>query len=472
MKVASKMVFCGLLLLFLLLTSLTARARPQRVTHYVNPDGVCGGAMPCYPTIGEAVQAAADGHIIVVAPATYTETLSLSKDLTLLGAGPETTIIDAGAANRVLSVIQARVVISGFTLQNGRTNFLAGGLLNSGTLTLDHVVVRFNQGFEPGGLYNSANGLLLLRNSLVYSNTARQRAGGIWNAGQMTVLSSTVQGNVAPGVGGGVLASRGALTVEASLIEGNASDLHGGGLFVGNSRLLVSRSVISGNVAAAGGGAVIDTSQQPLRFEATSIVHNRAITGSGGLQVRASVGVTLVNSTVSSNRALTAGGLGVQGATLVLSNVTVTANEGRGGGGLRVEEEGHARLHNTVVAGNVDPDAGAPDCAGQVVSLGYNLLGDRAGCDFAPGPGDLLGQEASLDPLLAPLIPVAGLPVHPPQLHSPLVDAGDPADCPPWDQVGGPRPQDGDRDGAAICDMGAVERAPTWSVFLPFVQGK
>ncbi|RMH48196.1 MAG: hypothetical protein D6694_00775, partial [Gammaproteobacteria bacterium] len=93
MKIVSKTVFCGALLLFLLLASLTVRARPLRVTHYVNPDGLCGGMLPCHTTIKEAVDAAADGHIIVVAPATYTETLSLSKDLTLLGAGPETTII-------------------------------------------------------------------------------------------------------------------------------------------------------------------------------------------------------------------------------------------------------------------------------------------------------------------------------------------------------------------------------------------
>ncbi|RME62194.1 MAG: hypothetical protein D6790_06725 [Caldilineae bacterium] len=408
----------------------------------------------------------------MVAPATYTETLSLSKDLTLLGAGPETTIIDAGGANRVLSVIQARVVISGFTLQNGRTNLLAGGLFNSGTLTLDHVVVRFNQGLEPGGLFNSTNGVLLLRNSLVYSNTAQQRAGGIWNAGQMTVLSSTVRGNQALGVGGGVLASRGAVTVEASLIEGNTSDLYGGGLFVGDSRLLVSRSVLSGNLAVEGGGIVIDMSRQPARFEAASIVHNRAITGSGGLQVRTSVGVTLVNSTVSSNRALTGGGLGVQAATLVLSNVTVTANQGQGGGGLRVEENGSVGLHSTVVAGNLDPEAVAPDCAGQIVSLGYNLFGNASGCGLTPGPGDLLGQDAPLDPLLGPLTLVAGLPVHPPQLGSPLVDAGDPTDCPPWDQVGGSRPQDGDRDGSAICDVGAVERPPMWRVFLPLVRGE
>jgi hypothetical protein len=46
------------------------------------------------------------------------------------------------------------------------------------------------------------------------------------------------------------------------------------------------------------------------------------------------------------------------------------------------------------------------------------------------------------------------------QPGSPAIDAGDDAVCPPTDARGAPRPQDGDGDSTATCDIGAYERAP------------
>jgi hypothetical protein len=47
--------------------------------------------------------------------------------------------------------------------------------------------------------------------------------------------------------------------------------------------------------------------------------------------------------------------------------------------------------------------------------------------------------------------------VHVPLSGSPVVDAGTNTDCAGQDQLGVPRPQDGDLDGDAVCDIGAIE---------------
>ncbi len=86
----------------------------------------------------------------------------------------------------------------------------------------------------------------------------------------------------------------------------------------------------------------------------------------------------------------------------------------------------------------------------------YTLASDGT-CQLAAGPGNL----ASTDPLLGPLQTRYSLrPVRSPAAASPAIDAADPSSsgsCLAEDEDGLPRPIDGDGDGTALCDMGAIE---------------
>jgi hypothetical protein len=164
-------------------------------TRCVNPGGTNG----CLATIGSAVSAAAANDTINVAPGTYKEDVIIGLPLSLVGAGPNRTVIDAtGLSNGVYvdgldNSGLSNVVVTGFTVKNA--NFEGILVTNASFVTITNNVVTNNDlslnisaGTCPGQPpFETAEGddcgegihLIAVDHSILANNASENNAGGI-----------------------------------------------------------------------------------------------------------------------------------------------------------------------------------------------------------------------------------------------------------------------------------------------------
>ncbi len=114
-------------------------------------------------TIQNAIDTVTDNGTISVAAGTYKENLYINKDVYLMGAGSDSTIIDGMQKESVIRLFgsamepfnQFALTVNGFTLTNGKGTY-GGGIYNyGGILFLINTEITANMATHGGGLYNS-----------------------------------------------------------------------------------------------------------------------------------------------------------------------------------------------------------------------------------------------------------------------------------------------------------------------------
>jgi hypothetical protein len=355
-----------------------------------------------YATIQDAIDAAVDGDTIQVAAGTYSELLVWdTKCISLVGAGPGSTIVDAQGTGRCLHMtnVPASVSIDGvtFTARVDGFTFTGGMLIGDGTICPE---VHCHSG---GGLYLN-NSSPTLENNAITGNSAAS-AGGLllYGYSDATLTNNTISNNDATGgilevgIGGGIVCAYSSPTITSCTISNNSAD-YGGGLYIWDSSAILANNIVSGNLAD------ID---------------------SGGMYIYYSCHL-LMNNTITSN----AGG-GIYEDFPSLEECMFP----------------YRRVISCILWGNGDYDLGVGDAP---LRTNYSDIGVLVGSTIQEG-------NISADPMFVK--PSAG------DYHlwadSPCIDTGAPKLAsiflPETDFDGNPRVVDGDGDGVAIVDMGAYE---------------
>ena len=236
-------------------------------------------------------QQAADFRIFNIPPSHTAEI----DGLTITGGS---LVGNGGGISSGATLTISNCAISGNSITSGGLEHSGAGIYNVGTMTIVNSTVNNNQaliaGFFPprGGGISNDGGTLTIQNTTISENTVAGggEGGGVYNAGSLTAINSTIRGNTGSS-GGGIFG--GGATIINCTISGNRAMFEGGGIYGGGT---ISNCTISGNM--------------------TTVGHSRGggISGSG----------TITNSTFSDNLAVNGGSICAIG-TVQLGNTILNS---------------------------------------------------------------------------------------------------------------------------------------------------
>lgn len=383
-----------------------------------------------------------DQHNLIVT--TLEDELNSDNDCSLreaiTAANDNTPVDDCGMGDAVITDTITFDVASTITVISQLSVTAGGPLVIDGS-----EVITVSGGGMTGVFWVEAGSILAIQHLTVTDGYLHiENGAGLYNEGKLTVTNSTfLNNNVIGGIGGGIY-NGDTLMVINSTLSGNNGDF-GGGMY-NRGTLSVTNSTLSGNSAGYGGA---------LSNYGTLTVVNSTLSGNNSSDYGGAIDnggtLTVTNSTLSGNSTSFGGGIYNEGGSYygisTVTNSTLSGNSAIYGGAI--SNWSVLTATNTIIANS--PSGG--NCEGAIIDGGHNISSD-ASCSIDPANGSM----PNTDPLLGPLQDNGG----PTWTHallpaSPASDAGDNTKCPPTDQRGVLRPQDGNGDGLAICDIGSFE---------------
>ncbi len=210
--------------------------------------------------------------------------LDITSDLSIIGAGPDLTIVSAKKAKDRAFDIPGAVSVS-----------LEGLRIVGGSAPEE----------ESGGGIRSSNGNVSITDCIIEKCKAPDDAGGFDMRGGTAILRRVwLTGNKCGDDGGAIDQDNGTLTLDSCALTKNSAKSEGGGIENSAGSLVLLNCTISGNKAGSNAGGISVEEAGTLVMNSCTVAYNKAKFASGiasGDPVYGDAGVTARNSIFARN---------------------------------------------------------------------------------------------------------------------------------------------------------------------------
>lgn len=290
-------------------------------------------------------------------------TLIITANTKIIGNGSNNTeITRISGTFCVITIAGNGIEISNLFITNGNGNFGGAIYSSASSYKLEYVILKNNTAGRGAGIYCDSS-TITLNYCTINNNTATSFACGfqVTNTSTVNINYCTINSNIGGLNGGGFGVSSSIINIKYSTISNNTANIYGAGFYLNSGTLYSFNNTIAGN-------------------------GNVANNYGGCIYAQSSSNITLINTTISGNRALNGGGLYVIGSVLTVDNTLIAKN---------TDQSGHPDVNITT----------------STLTSNNNLIGiDNSGTFVNGVNGNKVGSTATpLDPKIGPLQNNGGL---------------------------------------------------------------
>ena len=271
-----------------------------------------------FPTIQDAINAANEGDIIKVLPGTYTEQLTISKNITIIGSGAESTIIEAPP----LEELEPNVIGLPYIVE----------VNNGAEVTIKGFTIKGPQGTDCGELIGVSvieDGTINLKHAVIKGCTLNSVAVGFEGTGHATITKTFITDYREHGVF--AIGPNTTLTMTYNKIIGSSPDTVGiiGILFVFDTLGIITNNEVSENICEIPNTCGPDWFNQIQAFgivadsagEGSVIANNYVTNNDAGISVAVKSGCCIVDqNTLKDNRFF---GIVIEDSEQIVSNTKI-----------------------------------------------------------------------------------------------------------------------------------------------------